>query len=322
VISLYSILFAILLQKSNDLLLFLINCDIIYLSEVMNVKCFFDTCNEAGEYATREHSFGIYYSNVKNQKRDIHIHDCCELFFCVSGGGSFLIDDKVYDIKDGDIFAINQFEAHKVSADTDAQKPFCRYILHVHPIFLYSNSCGEADLSSGFYDSDRRVRVSLSNDEKNELITLFESLRHEEEWGDRLYKRLRATELLLYVNKKFAAQTNSAEMDSDGEKALKLAIEYINENFCSDLTLDMVAKSSFVSAGQLCKLFSKYCGTTVTKYIVGKRIAEAKKLLSNGKNVTETAFACGFNNYAHFIKTFKKAVGVPPGKYKGIGKDI
>ena len=63
-------------------------------------------------------------------------------------------------------------------------------------------------------------------------------------------------------------------------------------------------------------MFNRYCGTTVTKYIISKRITEAKKLLSNGKSVTETAFASGFNDYANFIRTFKKTVGVPPGKYK------
>lgn len=56
----------------------------------------------------------------------------------------------------------------------------------------------------------------------------------------------------------------------------------------------------------------------VTKYIVSKRITEAKKLLATEKSVTDTAFMCGFNDYANFIRTFKKAVGVPPGKYKTI----
>ena len=42
---------------------------------------------------------------------------------------------------------------------------------------------------------------------------------------------------------------------------------------------------------------------------------EAKKLLSAGNSVTETALACGFGDYANFIRVFKKHVGVPPGKY-------
>ena len=87
--------------------------------------------------------------------------------------------------------------------------------------------------------------------------------------------------------------------------------------FDKQLSLDDIAKNCFISVNQLCHLFKKYLATTVSKYITSRRITEAKKYLREGKSVTETAFACGFNNYAHFIKTFKKAVGVPPGKYKG-----
>jgi AraC-like DNA-binding protein len=53
----------------------------------------------------------------------------------------------------------------------------------------------------------------------------------------------------------------------------------------------------------------------VAKYITSRRITEAKKLLSNGKNVTDTAIMCGFEDYANFIHVFKKHVGVTPGKY-------
>ena len=99
-------------------------------------------------------------------------------------------------------------------------------------------------------------------------------------------------------------------------KTVQLAIDFINNNYSQELTLEMIAKNSYVSVNQLCRLFNKYCSTTVTKYIISKRITEAKKMLSEGKNVTDTAFMCGFNDYANFIRVFKKAVGVPPGKYK------
>ena len=189
--------------------------------------------------------------------------------------------------------------------------------MHVHPIFLYSNSFGSADLSDCFYGERRAAKVSLLPDELNTLVRLFESMRDEGEYGDELYKKLRATELLLNINAYFKKYKRDRQRHSEGgEKALCLAIEYINKNFCSDLSLEDIAKNSFVSAGQLCKLFNKYCDTTVTKYIISKRITEAKKLLAAGKNVTETAYMCGFNNYAHFIKTFKNIVGVPPGKYR------
>ena len=113
---------------------------------------------------------------------------------------------------------------------------------------------------------------------------------------------------------------NSTNSDRGGSpnkhRTVQLAIDYINNNYSGELTLETISKNAYVSANQLCKLFKMYCNTTVSKYIVSKRITEAKKLLAEGKSVTDTAFMCGFNDYANFIRVFKKTVGTPPGKYR------
>jgi len=277
------------------------------------MKCFFDTCTDAVNYTNETKSFGVFFSNTKNQSQNVHIHDCCEIFLCISGGKNFLIDDKVYTINDGDLFVINQFEAHKVVPDT--QNDFVRYVLHIHPEFLYSNSLGEANLSACFYSSDKITKTSLSMEEISKLTELFESLKNSSPYGDELYKRIRIIEILLETSKFFSTHQIITQKIAN-HKTIQLAIDYINNNYSSSLDLETVAKNSFISATQLSRLFNQYCGTTVTKYITSKRITEAKKHLSEGENVTDTAFLCGFNDYAHFIRTFKKIVGVPPGKYK------
>ena len=277
------------------------------------MQSFFNTCGEAAEHAAKNKSFGAYYSENSDPNLQIHIHECCEIFLCLSGGKSFLIDDKVYDVRDGDLFIINQFEAHKVIPDSETA--FSRYIMHVHPTFLYSISEGDIDLSECFYRADGKNRFSLSPAELEEFCRLFEAMKTENSYGDEIYKKIRATELLLAVNRVSATHSERAPQ-AKKHKTVQLAIDYINTNYSQELTLDMIAKNTYVSVNQLCRLFTRYCGTTVTKYITSKRITEAKKLLEDGRSVTDTAFMCGFNDYANFIRVFKKTVGVPPGKYK------
>lgn len=277
------------------------------------MKCFFDTCTDAVDFAMETESFGAYFSEQRNQNPFVHIHECCEIFLCLEGGRSFLIDDKVYDINDGDLFIINQFEAHKVvPANNDR---FSRYILHIHPSFIYSNSFGDVNLAECFYSSEKITKISLSDEQRKALTSVFEALKHNHSYGDDMYKKLQVTEILLEVNRLFSEYSESTSAKFS-DKTVQLAIEYINKNFTSPINLEIIAKNAFVSPTQLSRLFKRYCGTTVAKYIISKRITEAKKLLSDGKNVTETAFMCGFNDYANFIRTFKNAVGVPPGKYR------
>lgn len=279
------------------------------------MKCFFDKCAEAVDFTRETKTFGVFYSDTKNQNLDVHIHECCEIFFAVHGGKSFLIDNKLYDINDGDLFIINQFEAHKVVPNY--HDTFTRYVMHVHPSFLYSSSFGDINLTNCFYDSGKITQISLLPKEQGKLFSLFEELKKDYPYGDELYKRLRATEILLETSR-LVSSHNDSFSGKASHKTVQLAIDYINNNYSSELNLKIVSKNAFISPGQLSRLFNRYCGTTVTKYIVSKRITEAKKLLVSGKSVTDTAFMCGFNDYANFIRTFKKAVGVSPGKYKTI----
>lgn len=281
------------------------------------MKCLFDKCYDAVKYANDNQSFGLYYDEMQNPDLSIHIHDCCEILCCLSGGKTFLINDKVYDVNDGDLFIINQFEAHKITFEPE--KCFSRYVMQVHPSFLYRMSSGETDLSYCFYsrETDSVNKLSLSFDELRHIINLFKKMDCEYSFGDDLIKNMTAVEILIYINTLFISRKFGGK--NFGDRTVLKAIEYINDNFQEKLSLDMIAESAFVSVNQLCRLFNKYCGTTVLKYITSKRITEAKKLLSSGKSVTETALMCGFDDYANFIRVFKKHVGVTPGKY---GKNI
>jgi len=279
------------------------------------MKCYFESCSNAVEYATKTKSFGLFYSERQEPNSEIHIHECCELLLCLRGGKSFLIDNNVYDIADGDLFMINQFEAHKVLTESGAD--FARYIMHIHPTFLYSNSVEDVNLGDCFYkfSTGTHNRIRLTPTEQRELIFLFEKLMKDHEYGDGFVKKMAVLRILFAVNRMNTTHSEPG-IAPVGHRTVQLAIDYINNNYSGELTLETISKNAYVSANQLCKLFKMYCNTTVSKYIVSKRITEAKKLLAEGKSVTDTAFMCGFNDYANFIRVFKKTVGTPPGRYR------
>lgn len=279
----------------------------------MNVL--FDKCTKALDYATKSKTYGAFYSEKTDADTNVHVHECCEVFFNISGGKSYLIGDRVYEVEDGDLFIINQFEAHKITSDPE--RKFIRYIMQVHPEFLYANSTNKTDLSHCFYTrgKDLSNKVSLSREEQEKLIAHINKLENRYDYGEDILKNLIAVEILVLVNAAFSHYAMAEKASGSG--AIKNAIDYINTNFSQHLSLDTIAQNSYISVNQLCRLFNKYCGTTVAKYITSRRISEAKKLLLSGRSVTDTAIMCGFEDYANFIRVFKKHVGVTPGKYNG-----
>ena len=64
------------------------------------------------------------------------------------------------------------------------------------------------------------------------------------------------------------------------------------------------------------RFFKELVGKTPIDYLNFYRIERACEMLISGeKNITETAFECGFNDISYFIKTFKKYKGIPPKQY-------
>ena len=283
----------------------------------------FTKCSKAIEHANKTRGIGCFYSEINDANENIHIHECCEILFCISGGKAFFIDDRIYDVDDGDIFVLNQFEAHKITYS--GKGDFKRYVMQIHPGFLFDASTSKTDLSACFSIRGDNIshKISLSDDEQTKMLHIFNKLSLNSDFGDDILKNIAAIEFIANVNKLFFEKNREYNYHLDYEnKTIVSALKFINENFSKPLSLEIVAKNCFISVNELCRLFRNHIGTTVTKYIVSKRISEAKKLLQKGESVSSTAEKCGFMDYASFIRTFKKSVGVPPGKYKKNGISI
>lgn len=285
------------------------------------MKIVFSKCSEAIERAAQTKSFGCFYSEKHDANESIHLHECCEILFCLSGGKTFFIDGRIYEVEDGDIFVLNQFESHKITSNPEL--PFKRFVMQINPEFLYTASTAETDLSRCFNIRGDNISHKLTTgaDEKEKLCHIFRKMTADYEYGDDLLKNIAAVEFIANVNKYFSEKNKGYTYHFEYEnKTMVKAIKFINENFSGELSLEKVAKECYVSVNELCRLFKKHMGTTVNKYINSRRMTEAKKLLKGGASVALAAEKCGFLDYTSFIRSFKNAVGMTPGQYKKTGE--
>ena len=94
----------------------------------------FTSCKESINNCIENKYFSIAHLHSEEETMSIHIHDCYEIYYSLSGGKQFLIDNKLYDINPGDLFVINQFESHYVSQISKMVHE--RILISVHPDFL------------------------------------------------------------------------------------------------------------------------------------------------------------------------------------------
>lgn len=92
---------------------------------------------------------------------------------------------------------------------------------------------------------------------------------------------------------------------------------YINANYSKPITLDDVAKHSYISKVYLCQYIKKHTKMTFNEYITHIRIEKSKELLKNTNlKIYQISEMVGYKTTAHFIKIFKSATGITPSDYK------
>lgn len=95
------------------------------------------------------------------------------------------------------------------------------------------------------------------------------------------------------------------------------AINFINENYKNDISLDDISQMVGISAYYFSKLFKNETGTNFIDYLTNLRISKAKELLDLGRlSVKEIGMEVGYPDPNYFSRIFKKNVGKSPSEYK------
>ncbi len=98
---------------------------------------------------------------------------------------------------------------------------------------------------------------------------------------------------------------------------IEMMIEYIKDNPRSDLSNETLGKRFGFSHEHISRLFSKYTGISLHKFVVRQRMLEALSLLqTTNLTVREISQSIGFVDESYFCKVFKNQFGVSPGKYR------
>lgn len=125
---------------------------------------------------------------------------------------------------------------------------------------------------------------------------------------------------LSYAFLKLLCNLSELEASSDFAQmpdSISKTISFINSNFEKKITLDELANISGYSKSRFINVFSKTTGITPIKFINKIRLSCAAELLaSDNQSISETAFACGFDDSLYFSRAFKNAYGISPSEFK------
>jgi AraC-like DNA-binding protein len=102
----------------------------------------------------------------------------------------------------------------------------------------------------------------------------------------------------------------------DRRRAVEAAL-WIDANSHREIELEDAAKHAEVSPFHFLRLFSSVLGVTPHQYLLRSRLRRAaRQLADDDKPVTDVAYDVGFNDLSNFVRTFHRAAGVSPLKFR------
>lgn len=226
-----------------------------------------------------------------------HFHDFCEIEYVIDGSGSYVIDDKTYTIKKGALFFSTPLNFHYV---------------HDSSFQLYN-----VMFSSSVIDNEILSKIIPVNtffiDENNEkfLTDLFEELLLS---GAVKYSSILLNAILYKLSTLSNVNSHFSQINN--------AVIYLFNNFRNNVTLSEVAEHTGYSVNYFSYLFKKEMGLSFKNFIDDLRFEYARKLLTHTDySVCEVCKLSGFDDYANFVRRFKKRFNVTATQLKNESKN-
>ena len=240
------------------------------------------------------------------QSDPLHIHDCVEVFFHLSGQVSFLIEDHLYPVSVGDAVLSRPNEIHMCLFERDAEcEHYCLWIDAGNVPQLLSRLCTDAPVRNFTPSAQARIPTLLARLEE------ICSLKNAE-----LERTSCLMELLLLLQKSSFSSSESTQMPTE----LRMILTDINENFARIHSVSELSQIDFISPATLNRWFRKHLQISPREYIESKKLAYACKLLRESASVTDACLRAGFSDCSHFIALFKRKFGETPLQYKTNGR--
>lgn len=118
---------------------------------------------------------------------------------------------------------------------------------------------------------------------------------------------------ITYMHEKIHSQF---DVNKNSQK-MKMAIEYIETHYASDLNMAVVSNYISMNYSLFSYSFKQYTGTNFVNFLKEIRMKKAKELLAEtDMKIIEISQAVGYDNEKHFMKIFKATCGVSPSEYR------
>jgi AraC-like DNA-binding protein len=262
-------------------------------------------------------SFRILVNPKLNDFYYWHFHPEFELTFIEAPQGTRRVGNHVGQFEGSDLVFIGSNIPH-LNFDYGIRTEYKKVVLQIKEDFFKNDFVTTPELASIYQLFENSKKVICFNGTTKELVGKRLKEIHHLPNFEQFIEVLYLFQMLATSNEKtFLHELPFDDFYNNKEQnRLKIVYAFIENNFQRNITIDEMGQLTHLSKAAFCRYFKKMTRLTFTEFLNQFRIEQAKRLLKEDKNVTETCYECGFESLSYFNRIFKKVVGQNPIQFK------
>lgn len=253
--------------------------------------------------------------------------DSYRILYCrCNSNAEAVIGDEHYSLGRGDILMVKPHTTHGFLSYGNVGEPYIGYVVTVSEGYVQKllRIIHQENFRDSYENSIIHTRGTLWERVDNLFIV---ALEEQEVKAPGWETALLGDSIVLMIQIGRAASSEStAAARSDKQELLTGILSYVESNLGEKITLEDVANRFFVSSSTVTHMFAKKMNISFYKYVMQRRLWQAKNLIKEDMPMERIAAKVGFGDYSAFYRAFKQEFHMSPRQYhkeiRGGGEQI
>lgn len=258
----------------------------------------------------------FHYRAKTLRPQTLHTHDFLSCHYIVSGHCKYQINDQIYTVHKDDIIIINPGVPHCHLVEGETQDATI-FLLGIDELYIKGYPKNFIPICNSIIPL-RKYQQELYNC-YHEIVLTQE--KKDVAWP--LMAKVLSLEFLVLLLKELSPQNSSTIQDYfqlksyDKQTIAQTITTYFQENYMKKISVEEIARSSYLSTTYITKIYKEVTGDTPINYLINLRMEKAMEILQEGHfSIQDVAKKVGYDDPYYFSKLFKKRFGLSPSSYK------
>jgi AraC-like DNA-binding protein len=227
------------------------------------------------------------------------------IHFILRGKGTYVVNDKVFNLGPGQGFLIMPDVINSYTADKDDPWEYIYIVFTGNGAEVLINNAGldEDELTFNFENNDefKQLLNSIHSSCKKQTAMGYESLGY----------------FILAMSKLVSQNIPKKKKHSSVKQYMKMAKEYIEQHYSYNISIKELADHIGLERSYLYRIFMEKYNISPSEYINNFRLKKAEEMMHNRDlTLLNIALSSGFYDYSYFSKQFTKKYKISPGTYR------